>query len=219
MCSDDSGAFNTCGQEGTAFTNRGNVIRNNTFRGVRMHPTNDDGSGVLVRGNPIVSAIYFDAAMSGWVVDGNHFEDVMLGVFINGGNDHNVTNNHFSKVDHLLYMGGDSCYNPGQLAYENLKTVSAYPAWQKQYAGKPWIASPGDGNLTKWLPTTCHSLRNIIANNTYCNVSNTQNVTWASPGPQTALCLNCVCGTPGQCYGTWANNREQCPPAPATIAA
>ena len=47
---DDSGSFNTCGQEGTAFTNRGNVLRGNRFRNIRMQPTNDDGSGVLVGG-------------------------------------------------------------------------------------------------------------------------------------------------------------------------
>lgn len=71
---DDSGAFNTCGQEGTAYINRDNVIIGNTFRDVRMRPTNDDGSGVLVGGNPIVAAIYFDAAESGWTVENNTFD-------------------------------------------------------------------------------------------------------------------------------------------------
>ena len=33
---DDSGSFYTCGQQGTAFINRGNVLRNNTFRRVRQ---------------------------------------------------------------------------------------------------------------------------------------------------------------------------------------
>jgi hypothetical protein len=55
-----------------------------------MRPTNDDGSGVLVGGNPIVSAVYFDAAMSGWLVENNSFHDCMLGVFVNGGCDHVV---------------------------------------------------------------------------------------------------------------------------------
>jgi hypothetical protein len=32
---DDSGAFDTCGQSGTAFIQRGNVLRNNTFKRVR----------------------------------------------------------------------------------------------------------------------------------------------------------------------------------------
>ena len=112
---DDSGSFNTCGQEGTAFTNPGNVLRNNTFRRIRMRPSNDDGSGVLVGGNPIVSAVYFDAAMSGWVVEGNSFIDCMLGVFVNGGCDHVIKGNYFEDTDHAIYMGGDSCYNPMDL--------------------------------------------------------------------------------------------------------
>lgn len=127
---DDSGSFNTCGQEGTAFTNPGNVLRNNTFRRIRMRPSNDDGSGVLVNGNPIVSAVYFDAAMSGWVVEGNSFIDCMLGVFVNGGCDHVIKGNYFEDTDHAIYMGGDSCYNPMDLAYGNLKNVSKLPGAQ-----------------------------------------------------------------------------------------
>ena len=77
--------------------------------------------------------MYFDAAMSGWLVESNTFENCMLGVFVNGGCDNIVRGNHFSDTDHAIYMGGDSCYNPLGLAFGNLKNVSKLLAWQRQY--------------------------------------------------------------------------------------
>ena len=45
------------------------ILRNNTFRHVHMQTgESDDGSGVWTGGNPIITAVYFDAAMSGWIV-------------------------------------------------------------------------------------------------------------------------------------------------------
>ena len=43
----DAGAFYTCGQRGTAFVNRGNVLRNNTFARIR----NTAGLGVQIASN------------------------------------------------------------------------------------------------------------------------------------------------------------------------
>jgi hypothetical protein len=47
---DDSGAFYSCGQQGTSYVQRGNVIRNNTFKNVRMRDE-------INLGNPVISAI------------------------------------------------------------------------------------------------------------------------------------------------------------------
>ena len=47
---DDSGAFYSCGQQGTSYVQRGNIIRNNTFRNVRMRDE-------INLGNPVISAI------------------------------------------------------------------------------------------------------------------------------------------------------------------
>lgn len=58
---DDSGSFYTCGQQGTAFINRGNVLRNNTFRKIRMQSHTN-------LGYPSVQAIYLDDQMAGWQV-------------------------------------------------------------------------------------------------------------------------------------------------------
>lgn len=51
----------TCGQQGTAFINRGNVLRNNTFRKIRMQSHTN-------LGYPSVQAIYLDDQMAGWQV-------------------------------------------------------------------------------------------------------------------------------------------------------
>jgi len=54
-------------------------------------------------------------------------------VFVNGGCDHVIRDNHFSDTDHAIYMGGDSCYNPLELAFGNLKNVSKLLAWKREY--------------------------------------------------------------------------------------
>ena len=46
-----AGAFYTCGQEGTAWINRGNKLINNTFRDIRT-------TDVTYLGFPSVQAIY-----------------------------------------------------------------------------------------------------------------------------------------------------------------
>jgi hypothetical protein len=59
----DSGAFYSCGQSGTGYTNRGNVVRNNVFENIRMtdgHPN----QGAF--GNMNVQAFYLDDTMGGW---------------------------------------------------------------------------------------------------------------------------------------------------------
>ena len=137
-------------------------------------------------------------------------DDVELGVFINGGSDVNVTGNHFKNTDHMMYMGGDSCYNPMDLAFDAVKNVTSFVAWQQ--AGFGDLMSIGEySTAAAWgQKEACHSTRNRISDNTFCNLTDTQNVTWAGAQHPTALCVNCECGL-AQCYGSWANNRQQCP--------
>ena len=59
----DSGGFYTCGQRGAAFTNRGNILRNNTFARIR-----NTAGLVQVAFN---QAVYLDDQMSGWLVVNN----------------------------------------------------------------------------------------------------------------------------------------------------
>ena len=60
---DDSGAFYSCGQQGTSYVQRGNIIRNSTFQHVRMRDR-------INLGNPVISGIYLDDGMTGWRIHG-----------------------------------------------------------------------------------------------------------------------------------------------------
>jgi parallel beta-helix repeat protein len=125
---DDSGAFYTCGQQGTAFINRGNILRNNTFRRVRQEDR-------TFLGYPSVQAIYLDDQMSGWVVEGNTIIDAQMGIMVGGGRDTIVRNNNFIGCDIGLHidsrgMGGEkpSCLGADMTS---LNTAMASPAWAK----------------------------------------------------------------------------------------
>ena len=125
----DAGAFYTCGQQATAFINRGNTITNNTFKNVR----NTVGTGVQTAS---VQAIYLDDQMSyvrakreisliprgrethrdlfrtrpsprpfphacgrGWTITGNRFVNCQIGSFIGGGRDNIVRGNRYEHCD------------------------------------------------------------------------------------------------------------------------
>ena len=72
----DAGAFYSSGSEATAYTNRGNILRNNTFAHMQMrggqHSAETDGRG-SVFGVPVISGVYLDDSMSDWVVESNSF--------------------------------------------------------------------------------------------------------------------------------------------------
>ena len=100
-----AGAFYSCGQSGTGYVNRGNVVRGNHFENVRTRVRHHypscldnvstcDGTGF---GNPNVNALYLDDTMSGWTVFNNSFVNVMNGVLINGGSDNNIHSNHYNN--------------------------------------------------------------------------------------------------------------------------
>ena len=143
-----AGAFYSCGQSGTGYVNRGNVVRGNHFENVRTRVRHHypscldnvstcDGTGF---GNPNVNALYLDDTMSGWTVFNNSFVNVMNGVLINGGSENNIHSNHFDNVGNVLYMV-DECPAPGQAiiyyalvrSYAELRKVAAWPAWRKYH--------------------------------------------------------------------------------------
>ena len=94
----DAGAFYVCGQKATAFVNRGNVLRNNTFRHVR----NTVPRGV--HGFGTVQAVYLDDQMSGWTVDNNTFEDCNIGTWLGGGRRNTVINNRYYRCGTAVHM-------------------------------------------------------------------------------------------------------------------
>ena len=100
----DAGAF----YSGRRWDQRGNVVRNNTFRTVRTR--------VPVMSWPpggSVQAIYLDDEMSGYEVVNNTFEDVQRGVFIGGGRRNRVVGNTFTRTDTAIHLDdrGAGCFN------------------------------------------------------------------------------------------------------------
>lgn len=93
----DSGGFYTCGQRGAAFTNRGNVLRGNTFERVR----NTAGVGFQIASN---QAAYFDDQMSAWLITGNTFIDCQVGTFTGGGRRNLVIGNRYVRVGTVHYL-------------------------------------------------------------------------------------------------------------------
>ena len=93
----DAGAFYTCGQRGTAFVNRGNVLRNNTFARIR----NTAGLGVQIASN---QAVYLDDQMSGWRVEDNRFVDCHVGALVGGGRRNTIADNTFVRCGTVLYI-------------------------------------------------------------------------------------------------------------------
>jgi hypothetical protein len=125
---DDSGSFYTCGQGGTAFVNRGNILRNTTFRRVRQEDT-------TFLGYPSVQAIYLDDQMSGWLIEDNTVIDAQMGLMVGGGRDTIVRGNSFINCDTGLHIdnrgtGGErsTCLGPD---LTSLKAAMKATAWQK----------------------------------------------------------------------------------------
>lgn len=69
----DTGGFYTCGQAGSAFVNRGNVLTGNTFARVR-----NNGSCGCQCEAASNQAVYLDDQMSGWEVTNNTFTDCQV---------------------------------------------------------------------------------------------------------------------------------------------
>ena len=99
----DSGGFYTCGQRGAAFTNRGNVLRGNTFERIR----NTAGLGVQVASN---QAVYLDDQMSGWVVENNSFIDCQIAMFVGGGRSNSFLNNQCTRCGTVFYLNNQGMF-------------------------------------------------------------------------------------------------------------
>lgn len=178
----DTGAFYTCGQEGTGRINLNNSLINNTFRRIRNRGVlrwRGDAAlrkeGTLGVQSPFVQAIYFDDGMSGWFASDNKFEDVQNAFLINGGTQNVATRNHFVDVDHCVWL---SVEYSDEHTYANLLNVSVLPAWQKykNFGG----AAPRHsanwgltdyGSYDAFHAASAKSRDNLFQNNTYCRAS------------------------------------------------
>ena len=111
--------FYTCGQEGTAWINRGNKLLSNTFRDIRT-------TDVTYLGFPSVQAIYLDdqvipsahlmnvnriahintvlSQMSGWTIENNTVINAQMGLMVGGGRKNIVANNRFIGCDVAIHV-------------------------------------------------------------------------------------------------------------------
>jgi hypothetical protein len=89
----DSGAFYV----GYSWTNRGNVVRGNTFRNIRA-------TEKTTLGYPSVQAIYLDDEQSGYVLENNVCEDSTTCFFVGGGRDVVVRNNVCRNTGTCLHL-------------------------------------------------------------------------------------------------------------------
>jgi hypothetical protein len=102
----DAGAFYSSGQLGTAFTNRGNVLRGNNFSRILNHAF---GTGVQ---QALVQAVYLDNQQSGWTVTQNLFTDCTVCSFIGGGRRNVISENLFVRCGTVQYLNDQGLTDP-----------------------------------------------------------------------------------------------------------
>ena len=176
--SSDTGAFYTCGQEGSAFVNRGNILRHSTFSNIR----NTGGSGVE---GITLQAVYLDDEMSGWHVWNCSFINCSTGTFVGGGSYNVIHDNYYEMVDTCQHFdargkghgpscnasapcvttgNGGNCTCPGGAAYHMLHGPAGQE-WNSSWGTEMQavISDPKCVNNKGALP--CHTQ---VVNNTYC---------------------------------------------------
>ena len=119
----DSGGFYTCGQRGSAFTNRGNVLRGNHF--ARIH--NTAGLGVQMASN---QAVYLDDQMSDWLVVNNTFVDCEIALFNGGGRRNKFQYNTCTRCGTLFYLNNQGM--PGEFDHGTVNCSDVQPPFQTQ---------------------------------------------------------------------------------------
>eukprot|EP00466_Bigelowiella_natans_P016053 jgi/Bigna1/135768/aug1.31_g10476 len=172
----DSGGFYTNGLFATAFTNRGNVLRGNTFQRIQ----NTAGTGVQVASN---QAVYLDDEISAWLVTNNTFIDCQVGAFIGGGRENCVTHNRFVRCGTVQHLD-----NIGMLVQKDFNNCSQVaPPFQTNCnpGAAEWMVtrSIAAGKWAEAFPTMVNLSRNHpgmpaynkISSNSYCNCSEFMN--------------------------------------------
>ena len=169
----DTGAFYSCGQDGTGRVNLNNSLINNTFVRIRnrgvLHWRGVPSLGV---GSPFVQAIYLDDGMSGWWASDNSFTDVQTGFLMNGGTQNVVTRNSFTDVDNCVWL---SVEYSDELTYAKLVNASRLPAWQKyrDFGGAAPRRTPNWGlthyqSYDAFHAASARSKDNLVQNNSFC---------------------------------------------------
>lgn len=179
--SSDTGAWYSCGQSG-AWTNRGNVLRNNQFKNIKCHI-----SGRTVQGcGGGVNAVYLDDQMSGWLVSNNTFENCDVAFVLGGGRSNVFLNNHIRDSKKAVHfdnrgMGWEhsQCQAGGKSQQEVLDVIHG-PSGNKWASRFPELLNISAGGHL------CVPVYNKIINNTYAktvqflDASESQVASWLS---------------------------------------
>jgi hypothetical protein len=167
----DSGGFYSSGQRGTAFTNRGNVLRGSTIMRVR----NTAGTGFQTASN---QGLYLDDQASAWLIEGNTFIDCQVGSFIGGGRENRIIGNRFIRCGTVQYLNDQGRgFDSGTVQCD---TVAAPLTTDCSTGAAEWMTSASAAAATwaaRWPQMT--TLRNTsshlgwpaagaIINNSYC---------------------------------------------------
>ena len=166
----DTGAFYSCGQQGTAFVNPGNRIVNSTFRNIR----NVVGTGVQ---SASVQAIYLDDQMSYWTITNNTFENCQVGSFIGGGRGNVVQHNSYVRCDTAQHLddrglnwqhGSCDCASACEpLSGCQCDTGAVKWMLTQAPAAKAW-ASRFPALVSVSADRLCQPTGNIISHNRFC---------------------------------------------------
>ena len=175
----DSGSVYSNGQEGTGYTNRGNIFRNNTIQRVTLNKTRlalaERGHITNIAkafGNQVVAAVYFDDTMSSWTVEDNVIADTDYSVLLHGGRDNVIRRNSLVSARFGIFLAPDGIpskgFNKIQLsvatrAYQEVKTSASWAAWRKY-----GVVAPTD--FQDYLSSVYLVQNNTVLDNTYCNM-------------------------------------------------
>ena len=170
----DAGGFYSSGQSGTAFTNRGNVLRGNTFTKILDHAA---GTGVQ---QASVQAVYLDDQQSGWSVIGNTFSDCHICTFIGGGRRNRIEGNRFVRCGTAQYFNDQGITDPSinGVGMVNCSEVLAPFQTVCSTGAATWMTTQGPAAAAwarRWPEMTTimedspgYPAFNAIVNNSYC---------------------------------------------------
>lgn len=175
----DSGCVYSNGQEGTGYTNRGNVFKGNTIQNIALDKErlalNARGKIANIAksfGNQVVASIYLDDTMSSWTVENNTIVDTDYAVLLHGGRDNIIRRNSFISARFGIFLAPDGIPSKGfnhiQLsvatrAFQEIRTSAEWPAWAKYGV----VAPTG---FQGYLRTVYLVQNNSVVDNSYCNM-------------------------------------------------
>eukprot|EP00039_Didymoeca_costata_P020978 m.343007 g.343007 ORF g.343007 m.343007 type:complete len:652 (-) comp22208_c0_seq1:127-2082(-) len=196
----DVGAFYTCGQQASAWVNRGHIFRHNSFSDIRNEGP-PDGTGVQ---GATVQALYLDDQMSGWTIYNNTFTNCQRGILLGGGRVNQIHNNSFKDCDEAISFDNrglnwqlSSCKCTQPACKDDSGSCECNPSASKYVltttAGSYYDTTyPDLRNSTVPEGRPCTPVGNKIVDNTYCNTTGFCTMTAAQAAEYDSIIANNV---------------------------